>query len=1029
MVIDKNGYILIGICHKKIMQQYRVQRKRNKLASFSILLLFLILINIWAMYLIIDLKIKFIFYILLYLSILILSILSLIFLIRYIKSIKLKGNRLLGRDLFQLSIKYLKINNRHSIVAILGIIIAMIILSQTVLLGYNYKEQQFEKFVNNDIPIATYSTYRLTMDNYEGVSDLINNEVINDFNQRGISINKTSSYLYSSTYIDLSGNNNASMDDIEWFNLMKNEIEYINLLNNLPSVQNSGITYTINDTLLIVPYYDLNYNTNLKKIIDLINNNKTISVVPPQYYGYIENGEEIPNMNITIDKVILLSNEDIQFIYSSQILITNWGISFDGIFVNDKLFFDVLSFMKQFDEYDITLNIILAYFTDMPLEYSKMNELMDDLRYSTNKARNSITPRYGGNLSSPLLTSINWYIEYTATMNFTLIISSIPFLILSAFLVYFSLSLIQERKNRILTIIKARGASSDQIKSFIISEVLYSGIMAVSVGMVLSIPWTQWLLQTYGLFNFSISVNIPYDWYWKLPIIGMIATIDLNIPHIQSINKINIDEGEITMERKKPLWQKIYLDLILFSVSLLFWIILRAIHFNEQTKEVMVYFFGPILYIILLLSAPLVIARYFNTIIGYFAGFLWTIKGGIASLATKNLQKNKFSSSKLVALIMLGTLLTLMSFMLPYTFEQYAIEQTHYDLGADIVVDKLSINDSETWNKINITGVASISNVARLSFEIQDDIYGYMNFVILGINTSTFANTLFWKNDYDSKPLSKITDQISNESIGIPEAIAEAMKLEIGDLFYLNLDYGYFLNVSTTFKYMPSLVKYLPYKDYDGRYYVYQNYILADISLVEKMAIDNNLSINYKTYVKVKEGYNATAVAVKLEEQLYDTKYDVISANEAFLQYWSSYEVSIIMSLIGGLYIISILVAIIGVSYFTYITLKERKREIGVFKALGMVKSQIFFMIIFESMIIVISGVIFGLLFGYYMTSNLIWLMNADSYNNPPIVRLMVPYGRTLAFITSLLFFVFLASYIPAKKIANQATRNVLRAE
>ena len=131
--------------------------------------------------------------------------------------------------------------------------------------------------------------------------------------------------------------------------------------------------------------------------------------------------------------------------------------------------------------------------------------------------------------------------------------------------------------------------------------------------------------------------------------------------------------------------------------------------------------------------------------------------------------------------------------------------------------------------------------------------------------------------------------------------------------------------------------------------------------------------------------------------------------------------------------IITVIASIIAVSYFSFISLSERKREIGVFRALGMIRNQIFVLLVAEGIVILSMGIFVGGIAGYAIVyiffQFLIELFGQGGSDGVPPLRIITPWGIVAIFTLLMFVLTLVAAAAPAQYTAKQQTGSILRAE
>lgn len=180
-------------------------------------------------------------------------------------------------------------------------------------------------------------------------------------------------------------------------------------------------------------------------------------------------------------------------------------------------------------------------------------------------------------------------------------------------------------------------------------------------------------------------------------------------------------------------------------------------------------------------------------------------------------------------------------------------------------------------------------------------------------------------------------------------------------------------------------------------------------------------------------------VAPAVKQELYSVlgrRHKFHEADERALGIWDFIEnekegakvflgIQIFLGVVGGL---TLLLAGVGVANIMYVTVKERTREFGVKLALGARKYHIKLQVIFESLLLALSGGAIGLLFSYTVVTAIQRIPNKEGamefLANPSI---STPIALTTVAILGLIG--LFAGFFPARKAANVDPVESLRYE
>jgi putative ABC transport system permease protein len=108
----------------------------------------------------------------------------------------------------------------------------------------------------------------------------------------------------------------------------------------------------------------------------------------------------------------------------------------------------------------------------------------------------------------------------------------------------------------------------------------------------------------------------------------------------------------------------------------------------------------------------------------------------------------------------------------------------------------------------------------------------------------------------------------------------------------------------------------------------------------------------------------------------------------------------------------------INVSNVVMITVTERLREIGIRKSMGATPSDIYYMIISESIILTLVSGILGIIFGVLLIKSISILMNKFNWNSEFFLNPYVNYGLIVYSLIILLVAGVISGFVPARRAA-----------
>ncbi len=172
-------------------------------------------------------------------------------------------------------------------------------------------------------------------------------------------------------------------------------------------------------------------------------------------------------------------------------------------------------------------------------------------------------------------------------------------------------------------------------------------------------------------------------------------------------------------------------------------------------------------------------------------------------------------------------------------------------------------------------------------------------------------------------------------------------------------------------------------------------------------------------YIKVAEGSVVSEVQARVAAISSDAGIGTLLSKEEFIDDQAA-QINQILALIYGLLGLSIIIAIVGIVITLLLSVFERRREIGLLRAVGMTKSQVRTTVRWESVITSLLGAVSGVVLGVVMGVVVVAALDDEGD-----IAFRLPINETL----SIVFISFLLGVLAAVYPAWRATRvNVVEA-
>ncbi|KKL16147.1 hypothetical protein LCGC14_2498500, partial [marine sediment metagenome] len=229
-----------------------------------------------------------------------------------------------------------------------------------------------------------------------------------------------------------------------------------------------------------------------------------------------------------------------------------------------------------------------------------------------------------------------------------LFLFSSPVFILALFLAYYSFGLIKRQKFQQLGVMLSRGIKRSQLSILLILEVFVSLIIAIIMGILLSIPFSTIFVQSSGLLEFDnprSPVILLLDLVRFITPIGFILIVITNLFSIYRTSNITLAtiEKHMNKEQTDPFWQKKYLDVVFLILGIGIILVVSEINLR-QDRDMNLAFLNFLLIpapILLVTGAVMFISRIFVIVTDRISVLLWKKKSGLLSFSLKNVVRHK----------------------------------------------------------------------------------------------------------------------------------------------------------------------------------------------------------------------------------------------------------------------------------------------------------------------------------------------------------------------------------------------------
>ncbi|MGC9781587.1 MAG: FtsX-like permease family protein [Candidatus Heimdallarchaeota archaeon] len=746
---------------------------------------------------------------------------------------------------------------------------------------------------------------------------------------------------------------------------------YLEQLDDFSVEQNSSIDL-VDGGILILEYTYMQYYPN------------EVSIFNESYVIFGDGFTDISENNFTLDfhsKIIWDLHDD----YPSNEISKINGQPSIAIIVSDTIFKNYLAFINSTASiYDISINALID------MDYSKLNfddrALLEEGIYQfVYFTQEYIMNEFSFNAD---ITYKLFIILHLADLNKALVLIdilaltfTIPTILISLLILYFSNEYFANKRTNLFSFYYSKGTSIQQLLFFIITEFVFSLVLAFILGLGFSIPLTMLMVRNPNLFGFqntiAIEISNPLSinylnilWIFLIVIVlGSLSALR-NIKPILTLTKDNenLDTKEDTI-RNVSLWKKLYLDFLLLFIGVGIIIIEKAF-FQEYIHDFITQFCSFFIGIIVIISAiALILIRFIPNLISLLRNYFRTIFDGLFSFSIKlfNIRKKTFTRNVVAITVIVSYLLILVQ--TNATINQFSTEKAYFDIGADV---RINLSAQSNLPMLIDSLPLNVLYTEVTKIQIQNYLIGDL-LVFYIINPNTFLTAAYFKENFIlNEPSEAISKLSQNLTILSNREVANSNSWEIGYSYSLTTTYGSSDRLSLTVV------------DYFGSWpFFFENdKQIEGIPFVigkgtSEVFIENNTDVNQFLLLNVPDKEHNQIVNY-LENEVITSNETLVTINDGYLQFWEEPSWYILNTFsVTNFYLIGLLFLIIS---FINITILEinRKKEISLFIALGISRKQIFFLSLIEQLSILFSGLSFGFIIGM---PSLTFLINQMKYN------------------------------------------------
>jgi len=363
-------------------------------------------------------------------------------------------------------------------------------------------------------------------------------------------------------------------------------------------------------------------------------------------------------------------------------------------------------------------------------------------------------------------------------------------------------------------------------------------------------------------------------------------------------------------------------------------------------------------------------------------------------LARQNAQRSPRPTAATAGALMIGVALVTAVAILTVSIQETARAAIEDALTADLVIQQSGISEFNLLAGISeeiAPIVADVDGVEQLTALKggQAEIDGNITFVA-GLDPDTFPD-LFSYEDVEGD----FANLVGN-SIAVQRSKAEEDGLSLGS------------TVDLAFVGDPEPFGVVAIWDLSGDTNDETNYYIPRATYSELSPAALDLSV----HVKISDDADLDSVKARIEVAIIDYPTASVSSQSDILRQIEE-QLNGFLILIFGLLGMSVLIALLGVLLTLLLSVFERTREIGLLRAVGMIRSQVRSMVRWESVIVAMFGALLGVGVGLFLG----WALGRVIFEEGAVYT--IPWVYVIVGFVSAAFAGLIAAWWPARRAAS----------
>lgn len=589
------------------------------------------------------------------------------------------------------------------------------------------------------------------------------------------------------------------------------------------------------------------------------------------------------------------------------------------------------------------------------------------------------------------------YVEQTRLLTILLFVFSVPIIGLVLYFMMLTTNLVLQRQRNEIAVLRSRGTSVVQIVFVYLIEGLLLGALAMAIGPLAgqAIAYAMGAARSFLLFDATSALTITLSQQSvQFGLVAVVAAlISTLLPAMGAAQHTIVTyKQDVARTLARPWWQRLYLDWLLLAVPLYGYYLLAqrgTISFLGRTVQAAEGdpFRNPLLFLVptlFVFALALLFIRVFPPLMALLARLFGLLHFASPLLALRQLARSWGFYTGPLLLIVLTMGLACFTASMARTLDVALVDQTYYDVGADLRLTELGETSDEA---VAAPGPANSGETSATGVQAQPQVFWYFLPVaehlkaptvqaaarlgryplrvslgsgqaygkMLGIDRLDYLRMAYFRRDFAPDSLGALINQLARDESGVlvTRDFLAQFGLRVGDTFVAELQRG-----------MPWLA--MPFtivgvlELWPTTYPSAGTVMVASLDYIfEQMGGP----FPYDVLLNVQPGTDTPSLVTELN----DLGLRVLAVEDSQALIRKERERPERQGILGLLSVGALtasFLTVLGLSFYSFVSFRRRFIELGILRAIGLSVPQMVMALGLEQLVLIAAGVGAGTGFG-----------------------------------------------------------------